>query len=36
MPLRNFYQSAGLYKGNRLLVTQLSKWVLEAQIISQE
>jgi ATP-dependent DNA helicase PIF1 len=32
--LRNLNQSAGLCNGTRLLVTQLSKWVLEAQIIS--
>ncbi|XP_075639608.1 uncharacterized protein LOC142611380 [Castanea sativa] len=34
MLLRNFNQSNGLCNGTRLLVTQLSKWVLEAQIIS--
>jgi hypothetical protein len=34
MLLRNLNQSAGLCNGTRLLVTQLSKWVLEAQIIS--
>ena len=34
MLLRNLNQSAGLCNGTRLFVTQLSKWVLEAQIIS--
>ncbi|KAL4626735.1 hypothetical protein ACB092_05G119100 [Castanea dentata] len=34
MLLRNLNQSNGLSNGTRLLVTQLSKWVLEAQIIS--
>ena len=34
MLLRNLNQSNGLCIGTRLLVTQLSKWVLEAQIIS--
>ncbi|XP_075663385.1 uncharacterized protein LOC142632959 [Castanea sativa] len=34
MLLRNLNQSNGLCNGTRLLVTQLSKWVLEAQIIS--
>ncbi|KAL0008392.1 hypothetical protein SO802_009894 [Lithocarpus litseifolius] len=34
MLLHNLNQSAGLCNGTRLLVTQLSKWVLEAQIIS--
>jgi ATP-dependent DNA helicase PIF1 len=34
MLLRNLNQSAGLCNGTRLLVTQLSKWVLEAKIIS--
>ncbi|XP_075656237.1 uncharacterized protein LOC142626302 [Castanea sativa] len=34
MLLRNLNQSVGLCNGTRLLVTQLSKWVLEAQIIS--
>ena len=34
MLLRNLNQSARLCNGTRLLVTQLSKWVLEAQIIS--
>ena len=34
MLLRNLNQSTGLCNGTRLLVTQLSKWVLEAQIIS--
>ena len=33
MLLWNLNQSAGLCNGTRLLVTQLSKWVLEAQII---
>ncbi|KAK4597272.1 hypothetical protein RGQ29_015015 [Quercus rubra] len=35
MLLRNLNQSNGLCNGTRLLVTQLSKWVLEAQIISR-
>ena len=34
MLLRNLNQSARLCNGTKLLVTQLSKWVLEAQIIS--
>ncbi|XP_023905994.1 uncharacterized protein LOC112017774 [Quercus suber] len=34
MLLQNLNQGAGLCNGTRLLVTQLSKWVLEAQIIS--
>jgi ATP-dependent DNA helicase PIF1 len=34
MLLRNLNQSAGLCNGTRLLVAQLSKWVLEAKIIS--
>ncbi|XP_050263851.1 uncharacterized protein LOC126708072 [Quercus robur] len=34
MLLRNLNPSNGLCNGTRLLVTQLSKWVLEAQIIS--
>ncbi|KAK4562376.1 hypothetical protein RGQ29_005026 [Quercus rubra] len=34
MLLRNLNQSNGLCNGTRLLVTQLSKWILEAQIIS--
>jgi hypothetical protein len=34
MLLRNLNQSAGLCNGTRLLVTQLSKWILEAKIIS--
>ncbi|XP_075645520.1 uncharacterized protein LOC142616583 [Castanea sativa] len=34
MLLRNLNQSNGLCNDTRLLVTQLSKWVLEAQIIS--
>ncbi|XP_050290504.1 uncharacterized protein LOC126728763 [Quercus robur] len=34
MLLRNLNQSNGLCNGTRLLVTQLSKWVLEVQIIS--
>jgi hypothetical protein len=35
MLLRNLNQSVGLCNGTRLLVTQLSKWVLEAKIISR-
>ncbi|KAK4594131.1 hypothetical protein RGQ29_017994 [Quercus rubra] len=34
MLLRNLNQSNGLCNGTRLLVTQISKWILEAQIIS--
>ena len=34
MLLRNLNQSVGLCNGTRLFVTQLSNWVLEAQIIS--
>jgi hypothetical protein len=33
MLLRNLNQSVRLYNGTRLLVSQLSKWVLEAKII---
>ncbi|XP_050256589.1 uncharacterized protein LOC126702031 [Quercus robur] len=33
MLLRNINQSAGLCNGTRLVVTQLSKWVIEAKVI---
>nr|XP_023883470.1 uncharacterized protein LOC111995771 [Quercus suber] len=34
MLLRNINQSAGLCNGTRLVVTQLSKWVIEAKVIT--